>query len=96
MNANRLNPKMITVAREARGLTQLELADQAGINRSNISRFEQEFTGFTDDVLEKLIRALRFPESFFLQNQEILPVLAVVALLATITIRIISLRLQAR
>jgi Zn-dependent peptidase ImmA (M78 family)/DNA-binding XRE family transcriptional regulator len=69
----KINPKMLMLAREARGLTQLELADQAGINRSNISRFEQEFTGFNDDVLEKLIKALRFPENFFLQDQEILP-----------------------
>jgi Zn-dependent peptidase ImmA (M78 family)/DNA-binding XRE family transcriptional regulator len=69
----KINPKMVMLAREARGLTQLELADIAGINRSNISRFEQEFTGFTDDVLEKLIKALRFPENFFLQEQDILP-----------------------
>lgn len=69
----KINPKMLMLAREARGLTQLELADKAGINRSNISRFEQEFTGFTDDVLDKLIKALRFPENFFLQDQEILP-----------------------
>ncbi|MDP3146021.1 MAG: ImmA/IrrE family metallo-endopeptidase [Bacteroidota bacterium] len=73
LQEQKINPKMLMLAREARGLTQLELADQAGINRSNISRFEQEFTGFTDDVLEKLIRALRFPENFFLQDQEILP-----------------------
>lgn len=69
----KINPKMLMLAREARGLTQLELADQAGINRSNISRFEQEFTGLTDDVLEKLIKALQFPEVFFSQEQEILP-----------------------
>lgn len=69
----KINPKMLMLAREARGLTQLELADKAGINRSNISRFEQEFTGFTDDVLEELIKALRFPEKFFFQDQEIFP-----------------------
>lgn len=64
---------MLMLAREARGLTQLELADKAGINRSNISRFEKEFIGFTDDVMEKLIKALGFRESFFLQNEEVLP-----------------------
>lgn len=69
----KINPKMLMLAREARGLTQLELAEQAGINRSNISRFEQDYTGFSDDVVGKLMKALRFPKSFFLQQQEILP-----------------------
>lgn len=69
----KINPKMVMLAREARGITQMELADLAGINRSNISRFEQEFTGFSDDVMDKLINVLRFPENFFLQDQEILP-----------------------
>lgn len=69
----KINPKMVMLAREARGITQMELADLAGINRSNISRFEQEFGGFSDEVLVKLIKALRFPEDFFLQNEEILP-----------------------
>ncbi len=64
---------MLMLAREARGLTQLELADLAGINRSNISRFEQESIGFSDDVLEKLISALKFPEHFFMQQEEVLP-----------------------
>lgn len=64
---------MLMLAREARGLTQLELADLAGINRSNISRFEQDEMGFSDDVLIKLIEALKFPEHFFMQNEEILP-----------------------
>lgn len=69
----KINPKMIMLAREARAITQMELADIAGINRSNISRFEQEFCGFSDEVLTKLIQALRFPEEFFLQDAEILP-----------------------
>lgn len=69
----KINPKMLMLAREARGLTQLELADLAGINRSNISRFEQDEMGFSDDVLIKLIEALKFPEHFFMQNEEVLP-----------------------
>jgi Zn-dependent peptidase ImmA (M78 family)/DNA-binding XRE family transcriptional regulator len=69
----KINPKMIILAREARGITQLELADLAGINRSNISRFEQEFSGFSDGVLEKIMAALKFPEAFFTQGEEILP-----------------------
>lgn len=69
----KINPKMLMLAREARGLTQMELADLAGINRSNISRFEQDEMGFSDDVLIKLIEALKFPEHFFMQNEEVLP-----------------------
>lgn len=64
---------MLMLAREARGLTQMELADKAGINRSNISRFEQEFIGFSEEVMADLIKALEFPETFFLQEAEILP-----------------------
>lgn len=69
----KINPKMLMLAREARGLTQLELAELADINRSNISRFEQESIGFSDEVLEKLIKALQFPHHFFVQNDEVLP-----------------------
>jgi len=69
----KINPKMLMLAREARGLTQMELADLAGINRSNISRFEQDEMGFSDDVLIKLIEALKFPEHFFMQSEEVLP-----------------------
>ncbi len=69
----KINPKMLMLAREARGLTQMELADMAGINRSNISRFEQEFLGFTEEVMANLIKALGFPESFYLQDSAILP-----------------------
>lgn len=73
IEVQKINPKMVMLAREARGITQMELADLAGVNRSNISRFEQDFVGFSDDVLEKLIKALRFPENFFFQSEEILP-----------------------
>lgn len=73
MEKVRLNPKMITLAREARELTQADLATLVSIDKSNISKFEQDAFHFSDSVTKDIIKALNFPESFFHQNEEILP-----------------------
>jgi Zn-dependent peptidase ImmA (M78 family)/DNA-binding XRE family transcriptional regulator len=73
MNANRLNPKMITVARESRGLTQLELAEKLNLSTSQMSRIEQDFTEVGEQHLKALSVALNYPEEFFYQEGENLP-----------------------
>ncbi len=73
MNANRLNPKMITVARESRGLTQLELAEKLSLSTSQMSRIEQDFTEVGEQHLKALSLALNYPEEFFYQEGENLP-----------------------
>lgn len=73
MSANRLNPKMITVARESRGLTQLELAEMLSLSTSQMSRIEQDFTEVGEQHLKALTTVLNYPESFFYQEGENLP-----------------------
>jgi Zn-dependent peptidase ImmA (M78 family)/DNA-binding XRE family transcriptional regulator len=73
MHEQKINPKMMMLAREARGLTQIELAEKAGINRSGISRFEQEFMSFSEETFEQIVKVLGFPKEFFFQKGEIAP-----------------------
>lgn len=63
-----VNPAMLTLAREIRGLTQTELAQLSALNQGKISRYEGGSSKVTDSDLRHLSRALRFPESFFLQS----------------------------
>lgn len=52
--------------RQARGLTQEELADRAGINRNYVGKLEREENAATVDTLEKLARILEIdPIEFF-------------------------------
>ncbi len=64
---------MITVAREARGLSQLELAEKLGLSPSHMSRIEQDFTELGEHHLKALSTILNYPEEFFYQDGENLP-----------------------
>lgn len=64
---------MITVARESRGLTQLELAEKLHLSTSQMSRIEQDFTEVGEQHLKALSSVLNYPESFFYQEGENLP-----------------------
>lgn len=67
-----INPKMITIARESRGLSQTELSSLLEVSVSNVSRYEDS-TLINDATLEKLSQVLKYPTSFFLQNFLIQP-----------------------
>ncbi|HSH64808.1 MAG TPA: helix-turn-helix transcriptional regulator, partial [Bacteroidia bacterium] len=73
MNSNRLNPKMIALARESRGLSQLELAEKLALSASHMSRIEQDFTEVGEHHLKALSGVLGYPEEFFYQEGETLP-----------------------
>lgn len=73
MVAIKLNPKIITVARESRGLSQLELAEKLGLSTSRMSRIEQDFTEIGEEDLKSFSVALNYPEEFFYQEGENLP-----------------------
>lgn len=64
---------MLTLAREARGYSQAELAERAGVSRSNISRFEQDNLQMSAELLAKVMGVLKFQDSFFYTDTEILP-----------------------
>lgn len=69
-----VNPNMILLAREARGLTQTELADRLHLHKANVSRLENGDTLVNEETLVGLAGATNFPPQFFLQQGGIMPV----------------------
>jgi Zn-dependent peptidase ImmA (M78 family)/DNA-binding XRE family transcriptional regulator len=59
---------MLLIARQARRLSQLELADSTGINQGVLSRIENGLREPTEDVVNQLCKKLRFPQGFFYQS----------------------------
>ena len=51
----------LALLRRWRGMTQVELADAAGIHQSNISAYESGVRGWSGETQVKLARALRVP-----------------------------------
>lgn len=73
MSPNKLNPKMIALARESRGLSQLELAEKLKLSPAHMSRIEQDFREVGQHHLKEICTALNYPEGFFYQEGETLP-----------------------
>jgi Zn-dependent peptidase ImmA (M78 family)/transcriptional regulator with XRE-family HTH domain len=67
------NPEMLRLAREARELTQAELAHKSGITQAFISKLEHGLnTQPGEEALERMSKALSFPEAFFFQQERVL------------------------
>lgn len=66
------NAKMVTLAREAAGLTQDSLAHESGISQAFISKIEHGIEIPNDGVLERMGEACDVPVKFFYQQGEIL------------------------
>ncbi len=73
MTTETLNPQMITLSREARGLTQAELAERTGISRSYITRMEKENFQVSDAYIQLIAQELNFHPSLFFVQAEALP-----------------------
>lgn len=67
---NKVNPEMIVLARESRGLSQRELADRLGISPALLCQMEQSNRTLSDDVIDKLEKELNYPSGFFGQEGE--------------------------
>ena len=65
----RVNPEMLVLARESRGLTRQELADSLQIPQSRLSRIEDGFSDLTDELCSWLERVLRYPIMFYAQDR---------------------------
>jgi len=63
-----VNPEMVIIARESRGLSQSLLAKKTGISQGVLSKIETGSRIASDDHLEKLAMALDYPESFFFRS----------------------------
>ena len=69
----KVNPKMVTIARESRGLVHLDLAEKLNISKSTAWRLENEVYATSPEILSAVSKILNYPESFFYQKGEILP-----------------------
>ena len=68
-----INPNMIVLAREARGLTQAELAEEIGISATNLSKMERADIGISNGMVETISDKTCFPPHFFYQGGDIVP-----------------------
>jgi Zn-dependent peptidase ImmA (M78 family)/transcriptional regulator with XRE-family HTH domain len=75
MNQLTVNPEMVILAREARGVTQEGLSDKVNLHKSNISRLEKgEIQKVSEYLILAISKATSFPPQFFFQEGRALPV----------------------
>lgn len=73
MSDLRFNPEMLKLAREAREFTQSDLATTAKVTQALVSKIENGLIGNpSDDVVQKLSEAVRFPSGFFYEKIKVL------------------------
>ncbi len=68
MQTAAINPQMILLAREARGLTQSHLAHQLHTYKATISRLEHGETLADEHMLLAIAAATKYPPQFFMQK----------------------------
>ena len=70
---NEINPEMILLARESRGITQSALAEKLNVTQAAISKAEK-IQGKTSEVLlQKIAKYLDYPVNFFFQQEHYYP-----------------------
>ena len=69
-----VNPNMVILGRESRGLSQKQLADQLSVTQGRISKIEMGLLAVQDKLLEELSRVLNYPKQFFLQEGSLMGV----------------------
>ncbi len=67
-----VNPFMVQVGRESRGLSQKELAEAVGVTQGRISKIEAGMLPVPGELLEMLSSTLDYPPHFFLQEGSIM------------------------
>ncbi len=66
------NPQMLTLAREARGFSQKELAAEAGVTQGRISKIEHGLLDAPDELVERFAEVLGFERRFFIESSPVL------------------------
>ncbi len=72
LSHDQINPQMVILARQSRGLTQVELAKQMKVGQATISKIEAGLTHPTKDELERLGDVLCYPSHFFFQDRRVI------------------------
>ncbi|MDD2542272.1 MAG: ImmA/IrrE family metallo-endopeptidase [Desulfuromonadaceae bacterium] len=70
---NSINPAMITLARESRGLTQTDLARLMKVSQGTLSKIEQGLLAVKEDFIGDISASLQYPGSFFYERFAIYP-----------------------
>lgn len=65
------NPKLIVLAREARGLSQNDLTKLLGFSQGKLSKIENGLLGLSTDELVKIADTLEYPVDFFRKNETV-------------------------
>lgn len=68
-----INLQMLTLAREARGLSQAELAERVNTSQANLNRWESATVEINQEIFQAIVKVLDFPVSFYYQQEEVLP-----------------------
>ncbi|MCZ6701892.1 MAG: ImmA/IrrE family metallo-endopeptidase [Ignavibacteria bacterium] len=68
----RINPKMVILARESRGLSQSDLANKLDVHQGTLSRIENG-EAIANDLLNKMVSVLQYPREFFFEKAEMYP-----------------------
>jgi Zn-dependent peptidase ImmA (M78 family)/transcriptional regulator with XRE-family HTH domain len=64
-------PSRITEARESRALSMQDLADNIGVTRQSISKYERGIINPSPDILQSISFYLEFPIDFFYKNEAV-------------------------
>lgn len=67
-----LNPQMVILARQSRGLTQAELASHMGVAQGTVSKVEAGLGQDAPEDFDKLSEALGYPVHFFTQKRRVI------------------------
>ena len=65
------NPRMVSLARDYRGITQTDLAKLVGVKQGLISKIEAGIAGISDEMLDDLSHELYLPRRFFYQSNKV-------------------------
>ena len=65
-----INPSMLVLARESRGMSQKELGEKLDISPSFICKVETDVKVVPSPLLERMGRVLKYPAQFFYQPGE--------------------------
>lgn len=63
-----INPKMVVLARESRGISQKELAEKLNTSPGFICKIEADTKSLPEPMLEKMSKLLKYPVEFFYQE----------------------------
>ena len=71
---NTINHKMITLARESRGLNQTEFAKKINTTQGNLSKIERDEATISEELFDRICSELNYKPSFFYKQNPVLPV----------------------